>query len=87
MTNEFLAEYRNGWTIENRELPRPAPVTFEEILQGQEEQADERPQPDGEGEASTESDAEQPAEDDQSAQLLPSLQSDYLAIRTILPII
>lgn len=87
MANEFLAEYRNGWMIENKELPPPNPVTFEEILQGQEEQVDDSPTSDGEDEASTESEDGQPAEDDQSAQLLPSLQSDYLAIRTILPII
>ncbi|WP_282021059.1 SGNH/GDSL hydrolase family protein [Planomicrobium okeanokoites] len=86
MANEFLAEYRSGWTIENRELPQPNPVSFEEILQGQEEQADENPQPAAEGEEPAEGEAEQTA-DDQSAQLFPSIQSNYLAIRTILPIV
>lgn len=86
MANEFLAQYRGGWVIEDWELPQPNPISFDEILQDQE--ADSRAEGDG-GSAETES-AEQDTEaveDESSASLLPDLKSDYLALRTVLPII
>lgn len=86
MANEFLAEYREGWIVEDRELPEPNPISFEEILQEQDEEAADNSQPDTEMEEPADTDAEE-VETDQSAGLLPDLKSGYLALRTVLPIV
>jgi len=86
MANQFLKEYRPGWVIEDWELPQPDPISFEEILNGQ--QAAEAPETDGDAE-SAETPEEEAAESDgeSSAMRLPDLKSDYLALRTALPIL
>lgn len=38
MANAFLAKYQKGWTVEKQELPKPNPLTFEEIRKAQEQQ-------------------------------------------------
>lgn len=86
MANEFLAEYRKGWVVEDHELPEPNPVSFEEILQGQEDQESGNSQSDSVSVEPSATDIEE-SENDQSVQLLPNLKSGYLALRTILPII
>lgn len=82
MANQFFAKYRNGWRVEDREIPAPAPVTFEEILQQQDEQNAGDPET---AEPSEPNAAE--VEDDSAAMLLPDLKSGYLALRTGLPIL
>lgn len=82
MANQFLAQYQAGWTIENREMPQPNPVSFEEILKNQEEQSKEEPETAEEAE-----EQEAAAIQDDSAALLPDLKSGYLALRTIVKIL
>lgn len=82
MANQFFAKYRNGWRVEDREIPAPAPVTFEEILQQQDEQNAGDPETAGPSEPNA---AE--VEDDSAAMLLPDLKSGYLALRTVLSIL
>lgn len=86
MANQFLEQYRNGWKIEDWELPQPNPVSFEEILQGQEQQAGNNSESDEEAEETPEQDAAE-VDNDSDALLLPNLKSGYLALRTVLPII
>lgn len=85
MANQFLEQYRSGWQIDDRELPEPNPVTFEEIMQGQEQEGNNA-ELDEAAEETPEQDAVE-SEDDSSARLLPDLKSGYLALRTVLPII
>lgn len=40
MANAFLAKYQKGWTVEKQELPKPNPLTFEEIRKAQEQQSE-----------------------------------------------
>ena len=86
MANEFLLKYRNGWKIDDSELPEPNPVSFEEILQGQNQQTDGNSGQDEENNETPEQDAAE-VEDDSAAMLLPDLRSGYLALRTVLPIL
>lgn len=86
MANQFLAQYRTGWSIEDRELPAPNPISFEEIMQGQERQEGNPIEPAEETDETPEQDAAE-MEDDSSAGLLPDFKSGYLALRTVLPII
>ncbi|WP_235318402.1 SGNH/GDSL hydrolase family protein [Planococcus sp. CAU13] len=86
MANQFLTQYRNGWVIEEWELPQPNPISFEEILKGQQ---DESAPAAGEETEAVETPEEEAADidDGSSAKLLPDLTSGYLALRTRLPII
>lgn len=86
MANQFFEQYRSGWRVEDREIPDPAPVTFEEILQQQEEQNGGDPEADAAAAEPSEQDAAE-VEDDSAAMLLPDLKSGYLALRTVLPIL
>lgn len=87
MANAFLAQYREGWVIEDWELPQPNPISFDEILRGQETgNGAEGDAGEAAGPESPEQDAET-VEDESSAGVLPDLKSGYLALRTILPII
>ena len=86
MANQFLEQYQPGWTIEDWELPEPNPISFEEIMAGQEEAAEEGAGQNEEPEDVPDS-TEGEVEEDSSASLLPDLKSGYLALRTILPIV
>lgn len=81
MANQFLEQYRNGWKVEDSELPEANPISFEEILQEQDEQDSDESQEANEKEESVKVD------DDASVQLLPDLKAGYLALRSVLPII
>ncbi|MFD1031401.1 SGNH/GDSL hydrolase family protein [Metaplanococcus flavidus] len=86
MANQFLAQYRGGWTIEDRELPEPNPISFEEIMAGQDQPTDDNDEQAEDREETPAPGAEE-VEDDAAALLMPNLQSGYQALRTILPII
>lgn len=86
MANRFFEQYRPGWSIENWELPVPNPISFEEIMAGQEDAGEERAGQNAEPEDVSDSAADE-VEEDSSASLLPDLKSGYLALRTALPII
>lgn len=86
MANQFLEQYRTGWKIDDNELPEPNPVSFEEIMQGQDQQEGNNAELDEAAEETPEQDAVE-SEDDSSARMLPDLKSGYLALRTVLPII
>lgn len=86
MANQFFEQYRSGWRVDDWEVPEPNPVTFEEILQQQDEQnAGDAEADEATGEPSEPDAAE--VEDDSAALLLPDLKSGYLALRTVLPIL
>lgn len=86
MANQFFEQYRNGWSIDDRELPEPNPVSFEEIMQGQDQQSGGTVEPEEETDESPEQDTEE-MDDDSSVRLPPDLKSGYLALRTVLPIV
>lgn len=88
MANQFLEQYRTGWRIDDWELPEPNPISFEEILAGQDQQETPNAVPDGDSDESPDQDTEEAeVEDESSAQLLPDIKSGYLALRTVLPIV
>lgn len=86
MANQFLNQYRAGWKIEDGELPQPNPISFEEILQEQDQPTDPVEPVDGDIEETAEPEAAEP-NNDSSAKLLPDLKKGYLALRTILSIL
>lgn len=86
MANQFFALYRTGWEITGAELPAPNPLSFEEIMEGQNQQNESNPDPDGVTQE-TEQEAEEMENDSSARLLLPDLKSGYLALRTVLPII
>lgn len=73
MANEFFNEYQETWTVEDFELPPPNPLSFEEIMeaQDQEEQGDTE-------EAEAEETAQRPADDSPTG---------YFALREAMPYI
>lgn len=40
MANAFLDKYQKGWKVEDSELPKEAPLSFEEIIEQQEQETD-----------------------------------------------
>ena len=80
MANAFFGHYGEGFQVEDAELPEPAPVSFEEIQQMQEEEADE-------GEETQLSVSEDASSDDSAAKPSENEELDYLAIRQALPLI
>lgn len=40
MANAFLDKYQKGWKVEDPELPKEAPLSFEEIIEQQEQETD-----------------------------------------------
>lgn len=86
MANAFLNEYQKGWKVDGRELPEPNPLSFEEIMQNQEQQDPAKGQSDEAEE--TEDSIEEEADNGDSA-ALPSekMETDYLALQEILPIV
>ncbi|GKW47562.1 SGNH/GDSL hydrolase family protein [Planococcus sp. NCCP-2050] len=74
MANAFLDRYQKGWKVEKNELPAPNPLSFEQILQAQEQGAAQEEQ--------------EPALENTSA-MRPSedMDVDYLALREALPYI
>ncbi|WP_422122637.1 SGNH/GDSL hydrolase family protein [Planococcus sp. X10-3] len=83
MANQFLEQYRSGWSIADGEVPEPNPISFEDIMAQQDESADNSSEQIDEAEEPDAADVE----DESSARLLPDIQSGYLALRTVLPII
>ncbi|ANU16569.1 lysophospholipase [Planococcus maritimus] len=81
MANAFFDHYGEGFQVEDAELPELAPVSFEEIQQMQEEEADE-----GEG-TQQQPASEDASSDDSAAKPSESEELDYLAIRQALPLI
>ncbi|MDQ0430592.1 lysophospholipase L1-like esterase [Planomicrobium stackebrandtii] len=73
MANAFFTEYQEGWTVEDFELPPPNPLSFEEIMEAQDQD---------EQEASESNDAEETAQ-------RPSSDSPtgYFALREAMPYI
>lgn len=43
MANAFLGEYQEAWSVENSELPSPNPLSFEEIIEAQEQEEQKNP--------------------------------------------
>lgn len=80
MANAFFDQYGEGFQVEDAELPEPAPVSFEEIQQMQEEEADE-------GEETQPPASEDASSDDSAAKPSENEELDYLAIRQALPLI
>lgn len=80
MANAFFDQYGEGFQVEDAELPEPAPVSFEEIQQMQEEGADE-------GEETQPPASEDASSDDSAAKPSENEELDYLAIRQALPLI
>lgn len=73
MANAFLAEYQEEWTVENSELPVPNPLTFEEIMEAQDEENSDDPES-----GNSEETAQRPSE---------KSPTDYLALREAIPYI
>lgn len=73
MANAFFDEYQEAWTVEDLELPAPNPLSFEQIMeaQDQEEQEDQE-------ESDSEETAQRPSE---------SSPTDYFALREAMPYI
>lgn len=87
MANAFFEYYGEGFRVEDAELPEPAPVTFEEIQQMQ-EQEEEQEQPSSEAnEAEEEPASEDASGDEAAAKPSDGEDLDYLAIRQALPLI
>lgn len=81
MANAFFEQYGEGFKVEDAELPEPAPVTFEEIQQMQEQE-----EPSGEVDEE-EADSEDISSDDSASKPSEGKGLDYLAIRQALPLI
>lgn len=73
MANAFFGEYQKTWTVEDFELPPPNPLTFEQIMEAQEQA--EQPNPE---EREAEKTAQQPSDHNQTG---------YLALREAMPYI
>lgn len=75
MANAFFGEYQKTWTVEDFELPPPNPLTFEQIMEAQEQEGDA-------GQEEESSEAEETAQ-------RPSNHSPtgYLALREAVPFI
>ena len=75
MANAFFGEYQKTWTVEDFELPPPNPLTFEQIMEAQEQEGDAGQEEEG-------SEAEETAQ-------RPSNHSPtgYLALREAVPFI
>ncbi|MDN5709934.1 MAG: GDSL-type esterase/lipase family protein [Planococcus sp. (in: firmicutes)] len=85
MANAFFEHYGGELEVEDAELPEPAPVTFEEIQQMQEQ---EEEQPPGEADGAQEEPAtEDASSEDSAAKPFEGEKLDYLAIRQALPLI
>ena len=85
MANAFFEHYGGELEVEDAELPEPAPVTFEEIQQMQEQ---EEEQPPGEADGAQEEPAtEDASSEDSAAKPFEGEKIDYLAIRQALPLI
>lgn len=82
MANAFFEYYGEGLEVEDAELPEPAPVSFEEIQQMQQEDESS-----GETDGTEEEPAVEDASDDDSAAKPEGKELDYLAIRQALPLI
>lgn len=81
MANAFFEQYGEGFEVEDAELPEPAPVTFEEIQQMQEQE-----EPSGEADEE-EAYSEDVSSDDSATKPSEGKDLDYLAIRQALPLI
>ncbi|WP_404337006.1 SGNH/GDSL hydrolase family protein [Planococcus rifietoensis] len=83
MANAFFEYYGEGFRVEDAELPEPAPVTFEEIQQMQEQE-----EPSDEADGADEEPASEDASGDEAAAKPSNGEDlDYLAIRQALPLI
>ncbi|WP_142829859.1 SGNH/GDSL hydrolase family protein [Planococcus soli] len=71
MANAFFTEYQEGWTVEDLELPPPNPLSFEEIMEAQDQD---------EQEASESNDAEETAQRPSSGS-----PTGYFALREAMP--
>jgi lysophospholipase L1-like esterase len=86
MANAFLEQYAEGFVVEDTELPPPAPISFEEIQQMQEESESEQPQVQGAEQDTTDDAVDQEEEADEAAAApVQRPLDDYLAIRQALP--
>lgn len=71
MANAFFTQYQKAWQVEDGELPKANPLTFEQVIGGQQASAAAAPALEGMG-------ASRPSE---------GLELDYLALREALPYI
>lgn len=76
MANAFFDEYQEAWRVEDLELPAPNPLSFEQIMeaQDQEEQDEQKDQEEGDSEET----AQRPSE---------SSPTGYFALREAMPYI
>lgn len=44
MANEFFGEYQDAWTVEDLEMPLPNPLSFEQIMEAQNQEEQENPE-------------------------------------------
>lgn len=89
MANAFFEQYAEGFVVEDAELPPPAPISFEEIQQMQEESESEQPQAQGAEQDTTDDTVDQEEATDEAAATAPVQRplDDYLAIRQALPFV
>lgn len=73
MANAFFSEYQEAWTVEDFEMPTPNPLSFEQIMEAQDQEEQENS---GDGEA--EETAERPSDESRTG---------YLALREAMPYI
>lgn len=71
MANAFLTQYQKAWQVEDAELPKANPLTFEQVIEAQQAAAAATPALEGMG-------ASRPSEE---------MELDYLALREALPYI
>jgi len=89
MANAFFEQYAEGFVVEDAELPPPAPISFEEIQQMQEESESEQSQVQGAEQDTTDDAVDQEEAADEAAAAAPVQRAldNYLAIRQALPFV
>lgn len=73
MANEFFGEYQDAWTVEDLEMPLPNPLSFEQIMEAQDQEEQENPERE-----EAEETAQRPSDDNPTG---------YFALREAIPYI
>ncbi|MFC4711266.1 SGNH/GDSL hydrolase family protein [Planococcus dechangensis] len=91
MANAFFEQYAEGFVVEDAELPPPAPLSFEEIQQMQEEADAEQPEQAQSVEQDAPDEVVAPDSEEQvdeaAAGPIHHIRNDYLVIRQALPFV
>lgn len=74
MANAFFSEYQEDWTVEDSEMPPPNPLSFEEIMEAQDQEEQENASEGNEGDET----AQRPSEEQPTG---------YFALREAMPYI